>query len=96
MAQTLLACGCCFAHTHTHTIILASCGTAVSAHSQLSIVGSFVALLHSAITNFNCATIMFTPQVGRKIALQKDRQAMVLCVVDVWDFDGSLPRTALA
>jgi hypothetical protein len=35
-------------------------------------------------------------QVGRKIALQKDRQAMVLCVVDVWDFDGSLPRTALA
>uniref|UniRef100_A0A383WDX7 Uncharacterized protein n=1 Tax=Tetradesmus obliquus TaxID=3088 RepID=A0A383WDX7_TETOB len=35
-------------------------------------------------------------KVGRKIALQKDRQAMVLCVVDVWDFDGSLPRTALA
>ncbi|KAF6251140.1 hypothetical protein COO60DRAFT_669368 [Scenedesmus sp. NREL 46B-D3] len=35
-------------------------------------------------------------KVGRKIALQRDRQAMVLCVVDVWDFDGSLPRTALA
>lgn len=36
-----------------------------------------------------------TAQVGRKIALQKDRRALVLCVVDVWDFDGSLPRTAL-
>jgi hypothetical protein len=36
------------------------------------------------------------PQVGRKISLQKDRKAMVLCVVDVADFDGSLPRTALA
>lgn len=35
-------------------------------------------------------------KVGRKIALQKDRQAMVLCVVDLWDFDGSLPRAALA
>jgi hypothetical protein len=34
-------------------------------------------------------------KVGRKIALQKDRQALVLCVVDVWDFDGSLPRAAL-
>ncbi len=34
-------------------------------------------------------------KVGRKIALQKDRRAVVLCVVDVWDFDGSLPRLAL-
>jgi hypothetical protein len=35
-------------------------------------------------------------KVGRKISLQKDRQATVLCVVDIADFDGSLPRTALA
>lgn len=34
-------------------------------------------------------------QVGRKIHLQKDRRAVVLCVVDMWDFDGSLPRAAL-
>ncbi|GAX86611.1 hypothetical protein CEUSTIGMA_g14019.t1 [Chlamydomonas eustigma] len=34
-------------------------------------------------------------KVGRKIFLQKDRRAVVLCVVDVWDFDGSLPRLAL-
>lgn len=34
-------------------------------------------------------------KVGRKITLQKDRRAVVLCVVDVWDFDGSLPRAAL-
>jgi len=35
-------------------------------------------------------------KVGRKITLQKDRKATVLCVVDIADFDGSLPRTALA
>lgn len=34
-------------------------------------------------------------QVGRKIFLQKDRRSVVLCVVDVWDFDGSLPRSAI-
>ena len=34
-------------------------------------------------------------KVGRKIFLQKDRRAVVLCVVDIWDFDGSLPRSAL-
>ncbi|KAG2482323.1 hypothetical protein HYH03_018745 [Edaphochlamys debaryana] len=34
-------------------------------------------------------------KVGRKIHLQKDRRAVVLCVVDMWDFDGSLPRAAL-
>ncbi len=33
--------------------------------------------------------------MGTKIRLQKDRRALVLCVVDVWDFDGSLPRMAL-
>ena len=33
--------------------------------------------------------------MGRKIALQTDRRAVVLCVVDVWDFDGSLPRAAI-
>ena len=33
--------------------------------------------------------------MGTKIKLQKDRRALVLCVVDVWDFDGSLPRLAL-
>ena len=36
------------------------------------------------------------PQVGRKIALQRGRRAVVLCVVDAADFDGSLPRAALA
>ncbi|GLI65589.1 hypothetical protein VaNZ11_009163 [Volvox africanus] len=34
-------------------------------------------------------------KVGRKIYLQKDRKAVVLCVVDLWDFDGSLPRLAI-
>ena len=34
-------------------------------------------------------------KVGRKIALQRDRRALVLVVVDVADFDGSLPRSAL-
>ena len=34
-------------------------------------------------------------KVGRKIKLQKYRRAVVLCVVDMADFDGSLPREAL-
>lgn len=34
-------------------------------------------------------------KVGRKIFLQKDRRAVVVVVVDAWDFDGSLPRQAL-
>jgi hypothetical protein len=34
-------------------------------------------------------------QVGRKIALQKDRRAVVLAVVDAGDFDGSLPKAAV-
>ena len=34
-------------------------------------------------------------KVGRKIALQKYRRPVVLCVVDVADFDGSIPRLAL-
>jgi hypothetical protein len=34
-------------------------------------------------------------KVGRKIALQRSRRAVVLCVVDAADFDGSLPRAAL-
>lgn len=34
-------------------------------------------------------------KVGRKIKLQKYRRAVVLCVVDMADFDGSLPRAAL-
>lgn len=33
--------------------------------------------------------------VGRKLQLQKYRRAVVLCVVDMEDFDGSLPRQAL-
>lgn len=36
-----------------------------------------------------------TRKVGRKIKLQKYRRAVVLCVVDMADFDGSLPRAAL-
>ena len=34
-------------------------------------------------------------KVGQKIALQKFRVPIVLCVVDLADFDGSLPRKAL-
>lgn len=34
-------------------------------------------------------------KVGRKIAFQKTRAAVILCVVDVADFDGSLPRQAI-
>ena len=34
-------------------------------------------------------------KVGAKIRLQRFRRAVVLCVVDVADFDGSLPRAAL-
>jgi hypothetical protein len=34
-------------------------------------------------------------KVGRKIAATPHRRAVVLCVVDVADFDGSLPRAAL-
>ena len=34
-------------------------------------------------------------KVGRKIGLQRFRSAVVLCVVDSADFDGSLPRVAL-
>lgn len=34
-------------------------------------------------------------KVGRKMALQKFRRPIVLCVVDLVDFDGSLPIPAL-
>ena len=34
-------------------------------------------------------------RVGRKLALQRFRRSVVLCVVDAADFDGSLPRNAL-
>ncbi|KAL4422880.1 hypothetical protein ABPG75_009077 [Micractinium tetrahymenae] len=37
----------------------------------------------------------FERKVGNKIQLQKFRRSVVLCVVDVADFDGSLPRGAL-
>lgn len=37
----------------------------------------------------------FERKVGNKIQLQKFRRSVVLCVVDVADFDGSLPRSAL-
>ena len=33
--------------------------------------------------------------VGRRIASQRGRRAVVLCVVDAADFDGSLPRAAM-
>ena len=35
-------------------------------------------------------------KVGRKIAATPHRRAVVLCVVDLADFDGSLPRAALS
>lgn len=34
-------------------------------------------------------------KVGTKLALQRFRRSVVLCVVDIADFDGSLPREAL-
>lgn len=34
-------------------------------------------------------------KVGQKMALQKFRRPVILCVVDMADFDGSLPRAAL-
>ncbi|KAK9814077.1 hypothetical protein WJX72_000361 [[Myrmecia] bisecta] len=34
-------------------------------------------------------------RVGRKIQLQRSRRAVILCVIDIADFDGSLPRSAL-
>lgn len=37
----------------------------------------------------------FERKVGRKIALQKFRRQIVLAVVDIADFDGSLPRVAI-
>ncbi|PSC71397.1 IMP dehydrogenase GMP reductase [Micractinium conductrix] len=37
----------------------------------------------------------FKRKVGGKIQLQKFRRSVVLCVVDVADFDGSLPRGAI-
>lgn len=35
-------------------------------------------------------------KAGQKIRLQAHRRAIILCVVDVADFDGSLPRAALS
>ena len=35
-------------------------------------------------------------KAGQKIRLQAHRRATILCVVDVADFDGSLPRAALS
>ena len=35
-------------------------------------------------------------KAGQKIRLQTHRRAIILCVVDVADFDGSLPRAALS
>lgn len=37
----------------------------------------------------------FEKTIGRKISLQKFRRSVVLMVVDLADFDGSLPRTAV-
>ena len=54
-------------------------------HSKVKVEGA-----ESLLPEFDLAK-----KVGRKIFLQKDRRAVVLCVVDVWDFDGSLPRAAL-
>jgi hypothetical protein len=48
------------------------------------------ALAEAAMPAFDLAR-----KVGRKIALQRDRRATVMVVVDITDFDGSLPRVAL-
>jgi hypothetical protein len=48
------------------------------------------ALAEAAMPEFDLAR-----KVGRKIALQRDRRATVMVVVDITDFDGSLPRAAL-
>ena len=45
----------------------------------------------SALPDFDLSS-----RVGSKIRLQRFRRAVILCVVDIADFDGSLPRAALA
>ena len=47
-------------------------------------------MAEAALPEFNLAK-----RVGRKLALQRFRRSVVLCVVDAADFDGSLPRNAL-
>ena len=44
---------------------------------------------------FHCSATVGR-KVGGKIRLQRRRRAVVLCVVDVADFDGSLPRARAA
>jgi len=57
-------------------------------------------LHHRHVVNQEGETVLPTfdlnKKVGRKIKLQKYRRAVVVCVVDMADFDGSLPREALA
>lgn len=48
------------------------------------------AMAEAALPEFDLAK-----RVGRKLALQRFRRSVVLCVVDAADFDGSLPRNAL-
>lgn len=49
----------------------------------------------SAIAEASLPAFDLGRKVGRKIALQKFRRPVILCVVDLADFDGSLPRAAL-
>ena len=48
------------------------------------------AMAEAALPDFDLAK-----RVGRKLALQRFRRSVVLCVIDAADFDGSLPRKAL-
>lgn len=50
----------------------------------------------SAIAETTLPGFDFTKAVGRKLSLQKFRRSIVLMVVDLADFDGSLPRAAIS
>lgn len=49
----------------------------------------------SAIAETTLPGFDFAKAVGRKLSLQKFRRSIVLMVVDLSDFDGSLPRAAI-
>ena len=51
--------------------------------------------LRSELAESQLPDFQLGPKVGRKIGYTRHRRAVLLCVVDATDFDGSLPRQAL-
>ncbi len=51
--------------------------------------------VRSALAEAHMPDFELGHKVGRKIGYQRYRRAVLVCVVDVTDFDGSLPRMAL-